>query len=163
MRQEFNSGFILGASFGILLCLIYSEFQSCRKPFSHQDTYEDPFLLDSDNTLDHENPPLIPQDHGPIVFNDLDSLHNKKGDVVARTLARKVRILCWVMTQPKTLHIKGQAVKDTWGKRCNVLIFISSKEDKDFPAVGLDVPEGKLISFEMYIYMDISLINASLI
>ena len=46
------------------------------------------------------------------------------------------------MTQPNTLRTKGQAVKDTWGKRCNILLFISSEEDKEFPAVGLDVPEG---------------------
>ena len=66
------------------------------------------------------------------------------GDRVAKLLSKKVRILCWIMTQPKTLKTKAQAVKNTWGKRCNTLLFMSSKGDKDFPVVGLNVPEGKL-------------------
>ena len=53
------------------------------------------------------------------------------------------RILCWIMTSPTNLHVKGKAVKETWGKRCDILLFMSSETDPDFPAVGLDVGEGR--------------------
>ena len=77
------------------------------------------------------------------MFNDLDTIHHAGGSAVAKKLSSRVRILCWVMTNPKTVYTKGQAVKDTWGKRCNMLVFMSSVEDKKFPVVGLKVPEGR--------------------
>ena len=55
-----------------------------------------------------------------------------------------IPILCWVLTQKETLHTKAQSIKDTWGKRCNVLLFFSSENDKDFPAISLGVKEGLL-------------------
>ena len=62
---------------------------------------------------------------------------------VAKKLYKDVRILCWILTSPKTIKVKGQAVKDTWGRRCNKLIFMSSEEDPSYPAVNLGVPEGR--------------------
>ena len=47
------------------------------------------------------------------------------------------------MTSPHTLQTKARHVKATWGKRCNVLLFMSSKDDAELPAVGLDVKEGR--------------------
>ena len=61
---------------------------------------------------------------------------------VGSFLAAKVRILCWVVTYPANLHTKGNAVKETWGKRCNILLFMSSIQNHSFPAVGLNVSEG---------------------
>ncbi|EDO46406.1 predicted protein, partial [Nematostella vectensis] len=72
---------------------------------------------------------------------DLNDTHHKQSNK-AKSLLKKVRVLCWVMTSPTNLPVKGKPVKETWGKRCDVLLFMSSKEDKSFPAVGLDVPEG---------------------
>ncbi|KAK3696202.1 hypothetical protein RRG08_027645 [Elysia crispata] len=54
-----------------------------------------------------------------------------------------LRILVLVMTIAANLQTKALAVKDTWGKRCDVLIFFSSESDKNFPAIGLGTPEGR--------------------
>ena len=47
------------------------------------------------------------------------------------------------MTAPKNHQEKAKHVKETWGKRCNTLIFISSEADSSLPAIKLDVPEGR--------------------
>ena len=57
---------------------------------------------------------------------------------------KKVRILCWVMTSPDNLVPKGNPVKKTWGKRCDKLIFVSSKSDPNFPAIGTNTQEGRV-------------------
>ena len=49
-------------------------------------------------------------------------------DTVARELKEKVRVLCWVMTGPSNHQKKARHVKRTWGKRCKILIFMSSEE-----------------------------------
>ncbi|KAH9524969.1 Glycoprotein-N-acetylgalactosamine 3-beta-galactosyltransferase 1 [Bulinus truncatus] len=64
-------------------------------------------------------------------------------DTVARKLKDKVLVLIWVMTAPSTLKTRGQAVKDTWAKRCNKVLFFSSEADPSFPAIGLNVSEGR--------------------
>ena len=57
--------------------------------------------------------------------NELKRSVNEAND--ARELVDKVRVLCWIMTSPKS-HWKAIVVRDTWGRRCNILLFISSQE-----------------------------------
>ena len=52
------------------------------------------------------------------------------------------RILCWVMTKPKSYFTKAQHVKATWGSYCDILLFISSKKEDTLPVVALPVNEG---------------------
>ena len=56
--------------------------------------------------------------------------------------AKSPRILCWIMTSPNNMRSRAKSARDTWGKRCDILLFFSSKADPSFPAIGLNVTEG---------------------
>jgi len=47
------------------------------------------------------------------------------------------RILCLVSTAPQ-YHSRTQAVKQKWGKRCNILVFVSLKADPDLPTIDME-------------------------
>ncbi|XP_071101874.1 glycoprotein-N-acetylgalactosamine 3-beta-galactosyltransferase 1-like [Haliotis cracherodii] len=78
---------------------------------------------------------------GEVKFED-GHLHHDD-DALAKSLFEKERVLCWIMTSPQNLETKARVVRDTWAKRCNKVIFISSTTDPKFPTVGLNVSEGR--------------------
>ncbi|KAJ8923080.1 hypothetical protein NQ315_001632 [Exocentrus adspersus] len=75
--------------------------------------------------------------------DDNDTFHKMTDTSLAEMLYKKVRVLCWVMTGPKNHQTKAKHVKATWGKRCNILVFMSSQYDQDLPAIPLPVGEGR--------------------
>lgn len=68
------------------------------------------------------------------------SLYN---DTLADKLFNEVRILCWIMTTPENHKTKAIYVKKTWGKRCNKLLFMSTKVDMELGSIALPVKEGR--------------------
>ncbi|KAH8380204.1 hypothetical protein KR009_009466 [Drosophila setifemur] len=56
-------------------------------------------------------------------------------------LHNETRVLCMVLTMPQNHESKASKVKRTWGKRCNKLIFLSSKEDPNLGAIDVGVAE----------------------
>jgi hypothetical protein len=50
-------------------------------------------------------------------------------------LFNEVRILCYVFTHESNHKSKVVHVRATWGKRCNKLLFMSTKEDPEIPGI----------------------------
>eukprot|EP00064_Thunnus_orientalis_P006890 superscaffoldBa00000738_g6909 len=56
--------------------------------------------------------------------------------------SKTIRILCWIMTAPMNMESRTKHIKETWAKRCNVVLYMSSVKT-DFPTVELNVSEGR--------------------
>ncbi|XP_058458024.1 glycoprotein-N-acetylgalactosamine 3-beta-galactosyltransferase 1-like isoform X1 [Malaya genurostris] len=58
-------------------------------------------------------------------------------------LSDSVRVLCWVMTTPENHESKAIHVKQTWGRRCNKLLLMSTVQDVKLETIALSVNEGR--------------------
>lgn len=58
-----------------------------------------------------------------------------------RDLAPDIRVLCMVLTCPRNVELIAQHVNDTWGQRCNKLIFVSSESYEPLGVVKVVEPE----------------------
>lgn len=79
-----------------------------------------------------------------VGFHEIhDETHTYENTTVAKQLYNDVKILCWIMTNPKNHKKKAIHVKKTWGKRCNKILFMSSVKDPELDSIALPVKEGR--------------------
>lgn len=55
----------------------------------------------------------------------------------------KAKILCMIMTNPANHRTKAVHVRDTWGKRCDKLLFVTSQDDPELDTFVVDVVESR--------------------
>jgi glycoprotein-N-acetylgalactosamine 3-beta-galactosyltransferase len=60
-------------------------------------------------------------------------------------MSNQVRILCWVLTMPDAHESKARHVQATWGKHCDILYFVSTKEDEKLPVLVLNAQESRKV------------------
>lgn len=150
MKKKATVNFVLGVLIGFILTFFTFTYLS---ETATQRTIHVPFRADSvrhiaqgaasaiKSLLTREDIEEIQEVAQSVIFKD-EHYHNDD-DSEAKALAEKVRVLCWVMTSPGGLDKKAQHQKNTWGKRCNILLFMSSEQNDTFPTVGLNVTEGR--------------------
>ncbi|XP_051153513.1 glycoprotein-N-acetylgalactosamine 3-beta-galactosyltransferase 1 isoform X2 [Leptopilina boulardi] len=137
--QRFILTLIVGTVFGFLsACLLITATQDISHLFNWL-----PRGPASNNGHQFPDVDLQMEPDTDIKFHEKDEIFHRNEDKVAQELAKKVRILCWIMTGPKNHQTKAKHVKATWGKRCNVLLFMSSEKDDSLPAIALPVKEGR--------------------
>uniref|UniRef100_T1GK65 Uncharacterized protein n=1 Tax=Megaselia scalaris TaxID=36166 RepID=T1GK65_MEGSC len=91
----------------------------------------------------------VPEEYiNPVdrIMSDLNGVirkypHHRQG--LADKLYDEVKVLCWVNTWPKNHKTRAKAVKETWAKRCNKVLFISTQEDPELDAVALPLKDGR--------------------
>jgi len=121
----------LGLSIGVLMATIYIELFgmdfilgcNTKSPFVHEGSYRKIDTVAKDV---------------PFVFDDAADEHHKGGDIIAKAMKKKIKVLCWVLMSQDRLPTHGRAIKDTWGKRCTVLLFFSDHDDKELGAINLE-------------------------
>lgn len=137
-------GMTFGFSFAYLLLSVVnwekvgfsgSTFFIPASDHSHDDDHHDPHH--------HKSMDSVKGPDSPVSFHSHDESFHKDDDIVAKNLSKKVRVLCWVMTNPENHDKKAKHVKATWGQRCNIILFMSSKADDKLPTVKLNVHEGR--------------------
>ncbi|XP_036338273.1 glycoprotein-N-acetylgalactosamine 3-beta-galactosyltransferase 1-like [Rhagoletis pomonella] len=64
-------------------------------------------------------------------------------DTLPEYLFNTTRVLCWIMTMPENHLRRAVHIRNTWGRRCNKLLFMTTKDDSFLETVRLDVPEGR--------------------
>lgn len=77
-------------------------------------------------------------------FNN-SSIHKKADTSLAEKLFNEIRIVCLVLTQPADHQKKAKYVKNTWGSKCNRLIFLSTVNDTDLGAMAFPFNESREI------------------
>ncbi|XP_053724102.1 glycoprotein-N-acetylgalactosamine 3-beta-galactosyltransferase 1-B-like [Synchiropus splendidus] len=131
-RFSFYAGFAVG-TFTLYVFLRQMWFERSMQANSF-DRHHDSMLEEDDKNWKKERSAL---------FNLQHPHHTGEDSHVGDELYKKVRVLCWVMTGPANLEKKARHVKATWSRHCNVVVFMSSVDDPDFPTVGLGTKEGR--------------------
>lgn len=66
-----------------------------------------------------------------------------ENSLVAHKLFHQVKIMCMVMTVPENHETRAIHIKNTWGKKCNKLIFMTSAGDSKLNTVILPIENSR--------------------
>lgn len=78
------------------------------------------------------------RNHQVISSVSKESVFDEK---ISDELFKKVRIFCLIATYPANHKTRAIHIKNTWGKRCNKILFISTEHDRELGTVVLSMNE----------------------
>jgi len=84
--------------------------------------------------LSRQRDAIIKKDES-ILTNYVKDIRDLYETKLSDKLYNEIRILCLVFTHPDNHKTKVPYVKNTWGKSCNKLIFMSTKNDTNIPEI----------------------------
>lgn len=139
MQQQGYFTFLIGLVVGFTIAFLFLAPRTIYKPINGY-FKQDYQVLDSHrhNHRDRDAHEEEEMDNisGPQenvgTHQENETFHNMFDYSVANNLKEKVKVLCWIMTGPKNHQTKAKHVKATWGKRCNILLFMSSQTGEIF-------------------------------
>ncbi|CAG9802426.1 unnamed protein product [Chironomus riparius] len=126
--------FLIGFAFSTFLMLnVYSSIRTAEynQRIKSDSIYANKFKHVKNILSNFKNEEFIPN---PV------SYENKLAD----HLFNEVRVLCWVFTHPANHKTKVPHVRETWGKKCNKLLFMSIEADLEQPdIIALPILNGR--------------------
>lgn len=159
--RSFILSFAVGISFGftfayVLLTLTQTQFREYSLiPVREEFEISKDFVYEASSPRPRHLKDKSGKDHGHghegqhfadfqnVGEHHADEAHHHGEDILAKELKKKVRVLCWVLTNPDNHAKKARHVKATWGKRCNILLLMSSVVDPKLGTINLNISEGR--------------------
>lgn len=78
-----------------------------------------------------------------LLNNSKPTFNSYLEEKLAHKLFNSVKILCVVTTTPENHKTKAIFIKNTWGNKCNKLLFVTSEKDSELETIIVNLPESR--------------------
>ncbi|XP_071098499.1 glycoprotein-N-acetylgalactosamine 3-beta-galactosyltransferase 1-like [Haliotis cracherodii] len=83
-------------------------------------------------------------------------------NTVAEALSRKVRLACFITTREVNMETKLKAVNETWGKRCDKMLYVMTTNKTGPDILGVTIPDSHRTLTEKIVHAFTHMYNTSL-
>lgn len=137
--------FVIGVTIGVSFAIMYTQYQMIANNRSYAAVHLSDFngmddeLMHGVSAIGENSTKNSAAAAAAVSRNNNEDVHAIENRTLATILFQEVRILCWILTTPNQHRTRAIHVKRTWGKRCNRIIFMSTRQDKSLDSIALNV------------------------